>query len=132
MTHLKQTPMTFNHLIDEFFNAPVGYNPPVNIYEQEQSFEMEFNIAGIQKEDIRIQIEKGLLTIQYDHQTSPLSENTKVIRKEFQLKPFKRAFTIDEKINTEGIEACYENGLLKLTLPKKETAIPDKKTITIK
>lgn len=132
MTLLKQTPMTFNHLIDEFFNAPVGYNPPVNIFEKEQSFEMEFNIAGIKKEDINIQIEKGLLTIQFDNQASPLAENTKVIRKEFQNKPFKRAFTIDDKINTDHIEAVYENGLLKLTLPKKENAIPAKKTITIK
>jgi len=132
MTHLKQTPMTFNHLMDEIFNQPVSYLPQVNIYENEQTFEMEFNVPGIKKEAIKIQIEKGLLSIQYEHTTEQIADSSKFIRREFQQKSFKRAFNLDEKINTEGIDATYENGVLKLSLPKKRESIAPKKHITVK
>jgi HSP20 family protein len=118
--------------MDEIFNQPVSYLPQVNIYENEQTFEMEFNVPGIKKEAIKIQIEKGLLSIQYEHTTEQIADSSKFIRREFQQKSFKRAFNLDEKINTEGIDATYENGVLKLSLPKKRESIAPKKHITVK
>ena len=58
-------------------------------------------------------------------------ENEKLIRKEFGFKSFKRSFTLNEKIDTENIIARYENGILMLTLPKKEISESGAKDITI-
>ena len=59
------------------------------------------------------------------------NQTDKVVRKEFSNKAFKRSFTLDEKIEGGSIEAKYENGILKLTLPKKEVANVVTKEITI-
>ena len=59
------------------------------------------------------------------------NEDVKVVRREFSYQSFKRSFTVDEKINAEGIQAKYENGLLKLYLPKKAEEKHPVKTISI-
>ena len=55
------------------------------------------------------------------------SETQKTVRREFTYQSFKRSFNVDENINTENIQAKYENGILALTLPKKEEAKPARK-----
>ncbi|MEI2747259.1 MAG: Hsp20/alpha crystallin family protein [Ferruginibacter sp.] len=54
-----------------------------------------------------------------------------MVRKEFSYKSFKRSFTLDEKIDAENIQAKYENGVLKLELPKKEIAKAGSREISI-
>jgi len=134
MTLLKQHPMAFSNLLDEFLNhnATTIYSPAVNIFENEHSFIMEFNVPGINKEAVSIQVEKGLLTVHYDHKINATPTTQKTIRKEFQQKGFKRVFSLDEKINADHIEANYENGILTLLLPKMENTISPKKIIAVK
>ena len=135
MTLLRQHPLS--NLIDElFYNNNVAENnyiPSVNISEKENAFEMQFQVPGIKKEDINIQIEKGLLTIQHEHKTEVTTNSTnKYIRKEFSVKSFKRTFSIDDKIDADKIDANYQDGILTLVLPKKEALIAPKKLISIK
>lgn len=133
MTVLRQHP--FSNFIDELLNNNVietNYVPTVNISEKENAFEMAFQVPGIKKEEINIQVEKGLLTIQYEHKIDIASKNDKFIRKEFSIKSFKRTFSIDEKIDADKIEAGYQDGILTLTLPKKEALVAPKKLINIK
>lgn len=134
MTVLKQTPLAFSNLFDEFFNAPsnIVYAPSVNIFEKENVYVMELNVPGIQKEDIVLQIDKGILTIQYDHKAKIETSTDKIIRHEFGPKSFKRSFSLDEKINAGSIDAALENGVLTLTLPLKEDVSIPKKLINIK
>ncbi len=142
MTLVKNNPVAFNALVDELFNGfpatwanpgqRVGTNPPaVNIYETDDAYHLSLNAPGRNKEDFTLQVEKGLLTIGYEQKETTEEQNVKVIRREFSYKSFKRSFSLDDKINADAIQAKYENGVLKLYLPKKEEVKVSPKAITI-
>ncbi len=124
-----------NSFFDEFFNELPAFGktinnfftPAVNIAETTDAYHLELNAPGRNKEDFIITVDKGLLTISYDKKEEAKSEDVKTVRREFSYQSFKRSFSIDEKINAEAIKAKYENGLLKLLLPKlAETKQPVK------
>jgi HSP20 family protein len=132
MTNLKQNPFVFGKLMDEIFPAPSTYYPAVNIYEAENCFLIELKVPGIKKEEMSIQMEKGLMTIIYNHAENKATKFKRLIKNEFATKSFKRTFSLDEKINTQAIEAKLEAGILTLTLPIKEAIVTPKTTISIK
>ena len=132
MTTLKQSPSLFGHLMDDFFPATPSYYPPVNILEHEQGFNIELKVPGIQKEEINLQIDKGLLIISYQHSENKESKTEKFIKKEFSIKGFKRTFSLDDKINTQAIDAKMDSGILTISLPLKEENVAPKKIISIK
>jgi HSP20 family protein len=108
-----------------------GVAAPVNIYESECGYNLDFNVPGRNKEDFKINLDKGLLTVSYEKQEQAENKDVKSIRKEFSFQSFKRSFSLDEKINADGIEAKYENGVLKVYLPKKEEVKIAPKQISI-
>ena len=128
-----------NNFFDEFFNELPAFgktvnnlfSPAVNIVETSDAYHLELNAPGRNKEDFQISVDKGLLTISYEKKEEAKNEDAKVVRREFSFQSFKRSFTVDEKINAEAIQAKYENGLLKLLLPKKAEQQQPVKTITI-
>ena len=106
--------------------------PQTNIHETPEAYHLELNAPGRTKEDFKIQVEQGLLTVSFDKKDeSARSEDYKTIRREFEFRSFKRSFSVDDKINVEGIEAKYENGVLKLLLPKKEDSKQSARQINI-
>ncbi|HXL56214.1 MAG TPA: Hsp20/alpha crystallin family protein, partial [Chitinophagaceae bacterium] len=105
--------------------------PAVNIYETNDSYHLELAAPGLKKEDFKVSLEKGLLIISYEKKTETENKDLKTHRREFKVTSFKRSFAVDDKINTDGIEAKYENGLLKLYLPKKEEVKSSPKQIEI-
>ncbi|GAO43949.1 Hsp20/alpha crystallin family protein [Flavihumibacter petaseus] len=122
-------PSRQRNLIDDWFQdfpayfsreaSPAFSTTPVNIVETTDAYHLELTAPGRSKEDIKLQVEDGLLTISYEHKKEEKTEDFKVVRKEFSLASFKRSFSLDEKIDTAGIQAKYENGVLKVFLPKK-------------
>jgi HSP20 family protein len=104
---------------------------PANIVETADGYHLELNAAGRNKEDFKVAIENGLLTIAYDQKEEAKATDLKVVRKEFAVNSFKRTFTVDEKIDAANIQAKYDNGLLKLYLPKKEAVKAQPQTIAI-
>jgi HSP20 family protein len=76
-------------------------------------------------------VEKNILTISFEQKQENEKTGLKAIRNEFSFNDFKRSFNLDEKINSEAIEAKYEDGILKITLPKKEEVKPEVKQISI-
>lgn len=130
MTHVKNHRTHFGPALHELFHGfPVNWGrdmhasqtvPPVNIHESSNGYHVELNAAGLTKEAIQVNLEKGLLTISYEHKAEEASKEYQTLRKEFGFQSFKRSFRIDEKIEADGIQAKYENGILKLFLPKKE------------
>ncbi len=119
---------------DRYQDQSNGFNfPPVNISETKDLFELEFNVPGRNKEDFKITVDKNILTVSYDkkEETKDESEGKKEIKKEFSLQSFKRSFTLDEKIIADNIAAKYENGLLVLSLPKKEEVKAEAKQIAV-
>ena len=132
MTTLKQNPFVFGHLMDDFFPTTNAYYPPVNIHENEKGFSIELKVPGIKKEEVSIQMEKGLLTISFQSKENKEPKVEKLIKKEFSVKSFKRTFSLDEKINIEAIDAVMEHGILTLSLPLKESSKTPKTVISIK
>lgn len=102
--------------------------PLVNIHESENEFEIELAIPGLQKENIKITIEDKTLKISTEYTKESNSEenisNIKYIKKEFDYTAFERSFKLPITVDSDKIEASYDNGVLKLTLPKKEEAKP--------
>jgi len=115
-----------NSFFDEFFNELPAFGktvnnlftPAANIIETADAYHVELNVPGRNKEDFSITVDKGLLTISYEKKEETKNADLKVVRKEFSFQSFKRSFSLDDKINAEAIQAKYENGLLKLLLPK--------------
>lgn len=137
MTLTKTNYKNLNSVFDEFFNTlPVTWSkdvnvPPVNIHENGEGYVLELSAPGLNKEDFKVNLEKGLLTINYEKKTENESNDYKTHRREFSLSSFKRSFSVDENINIDGIQAKYENGILKLYLPKKEEVKVSPKEIAI-
>jgi HSP20 family protein len=141
MTLVKVNNRPYRSLFSDFLNefpAPVralGFDsiqfPATNIQETPEAYHLELNAPGLSKEDFRIQVEDGLLTISYEKKEESVKENHKTIRREFSVKSFKRSFSVEDGVDVNGIQAKYENGLLKLLLPKKEEAKQNARQINI-
>ncbi|HMH20567.1 MAG TPA: Hsp20/alpha crystallin family protein [Puia sp.] len=130
---------SLSNLVNGFFNEiPSGLGqefsfgfPPVNIHETSDAYHLEVSAPGRSKEDIKLNVENGLLTISYEKKEEAAAEDYKTVRKEFSFKNFKRSFTLDDRIDAGAVQAKYENGVLKVFLPKKEQAKAESKQITI-
>jgi HSP20 family protein len=123
----------FDSLLQDF-GREVGQQfagTPANIVETADGYHLELNAAGRKKEDFKIAVENALLTISYEQKEEAKPADLKVIRKEFTINSFKRTFSVDDKIDAANIQAKYENGLLKLFLPKKEVEKVQPQAITI-
>lgn len=137
MTLAKHNYRNFNDLFEEFlrpttWGRETGLTvPPVNIHENTDAYHLELVAPGLNKEDFKVNLEKGLLTISYEAKAQAENKEYKTHRKEFSVSGFKRSFSVDDKIDADGILAKYENGVLKLLLPKKEEVKVQPKAITI-
>ncbi|WP_108822385.1 Hsp20/alpha crystallin family protein [Dysgonomonas sp. Marseille-P4361] len=130
-------PTFFNHYFNDdlFNNFFEGDLPATNVTETDKAFNIEVSIPGFNKEDIKIAIEKNILNISAhtEVENEEKGENEKILRREFKKSSFERIFTIPDNIDTENIEAAQKDGILSISLPKKDKAIEDKvKTIEIK
>ncbi len=124
----------FDELLNEFpaFADKGGLNfPPANIAETAEAYHVELNVPGRNKEDFKVNVDNGLLTISYEKKEAVKDENVKSLRREFSFQSFKRSFSLEDKIDAGSIQAKYENGLLKIYLPKKADVKEAAKQIAI-
>ena len=104
--------------------------PPVNIKETDTSFEVELSAPGKSKEDFNIEVDNDLLTISSEFKSeNTTTEEGKFTRREFSYSSFRRSFTLPETVKEDDIKANYENGILKISLPKREEALPKPKRL---
>jgi|YNPMSStandDraft_1061717.scaffolds.fasta_scaffold08408_4 HSP20 family protein len=104
--------------------------PIVDIVETQNNFKLYINLPGISKENIKLKLEKNVLSLMALNDVEKKSSYNYIL-KESDLANYARTFTLAEDIiDTQNISAEYSNGILELTLPKKEKAIP--KQIEIK
>jgi HSP20 family protein len=131
---------TFDNIFDELFNSVPANWPsnqksnsvPVNIYESKDGYHLEFSAPGRNKEDFKVELEKGQLTVSFELKEEAQADNDyKTVRKEFSLVSFKRSFNVEDKVNVDNIQAKYENGILKVYLPKKEEVAQAGKQINV-
>lgn len=98
--------------------------PAVNIQETEDGFNVDVAAPGMSKENFNIELDKDVLTISSEDRKEKETETKegKFTRKEFSYSSFKRAFSLPDSVDTEKISASYTNGVLEITLPKREEA----------
>jgi HSP20 family protein len=99
--------------------------PAVNIKENENEFEVDMAAPGMEKDDFRLELNNNVLTISSEKQSESHSDKGKnITRSEFSYQSFSRSFTLPAIVETDGITAKYENGILRVNIPKKEEAKP--------
>jgi HSP20 family protein len=132
----------FQNNLNRFFNDDFwGFsgidqqvNVPVNLRETDQAYEMSLIAPGLRKEDFKLNVTDNLLTVSYEQRQENNEQNAQVgwLRKEYKMQSFSRSFTLDDSFDNNKITASYDNGILHLSLPKKENARRIAKTIEIK
>jgi HSP20 family protein len=121
---------------DRFFASPLlsGRNmPAVNIKENEKNYEVELAVPGYDKKDFEISIDNGLLTVSGEKTEVAEKKEDNYTRREFGFSSFSRSFNLPSNSNEEHIQANYADGVLKLTIEKKqESNGKSRKQISIK
>lgn len=109
--------------------------PKVNIKENFTTFIVEIAAPGLKKEDFAIEIEKLVLKVSSNftpkRETTGTDNDTQFTRKEFNYASFTRSFTLPKKVKVEDIEATYTDGILTISLPKKEVKEEIKRMVEI-
>lgn len=107
-------------------------NPSVNIVEKDKGFYLDLVSPGLAKEDFKIELKNKQLTISAEKKSeAETKEDGKVWRKEYSFSSFKRSFFLPETVEGDAIEANYEQGVLKIYIPKKAEVVPAVKSIAI-
>ncbi|HET6559822.1 MAG TPA: Hsp20/alpha crystallin family protein [Prolixibacteraceae bacterium] len=117
-------------LFDEFFNGNLLPNyieegawkstPAVNIYENNERFEIEIAAPGLDKEDFKIDLKDEYLMVYSEKKDKKEEkEKGKVVRTEFRYSTFQRSFALPKNIDASAINATHKNGILKIELPKR-------------
>jgi HSP20 family protein len=121
-------------LLNNFFNAELNpWNaetfsdayatlPAVNIKETADTFEVEVAAPGFSKEDFKIELNNNVLTVSSEKQEENAVEDEKFTKREFSYQAFKRSFTLPELVEEDKISAKYVDGVLDISIPKKEEA----------
>jgi len=132
---------SFNELVNEFFGRDIartiGHDgprtsmPSVNIVERDDRFELQMPTPGFSKEELKLHVENDLLTIGAEHKQQENEQNVRYTRREFMLNGFERTFRLPERLNGEGLEAHYTNGVLHVHIPKAEATKPKAREIGI-
>jgi len=116
-------------LSSRMFNTPFFRNgdlPAVNIKDNAKSFDLEFAVPGYKKEDLKVTVEDGVLTIASEKKKESEEEKKGFTRREFSYSSFQRSFQLPDNADGENVKANYVDGVLKLSVPKMK-ALPEKK-----
>lgn len=96
--------------------------PAVNISEDQNNYMLSLAAPGMKKDDFKVDLEGDTLTIHAEKESEKEDSSRRFTRREYEYRSFSRSFTLPEGVDKEKIDARYENGVLQLTLTKKEEA----------
>ena len=131
---------TLNDFVDRFYYGWPGFDeetdikwtPRVDINETEKSVIIEAELPGIEKKDVKVEVKNDVLTISGERTREKKTENAENYCVERHHGKFERSFTLGDTVNADKVAAAYKNGVLTLTLPKKEAALPKEISIEVK
>jgi HSP20 family protein len=131
---LTRTSEVFPSLFDEFFKPweerfgngglwgkPLTI-PSANVIENKDDFKISLAVPGLKKSDFNIDVNGNMLTISSEKEETKDEKDSRHTRREYNYSSFSRTFTMPDEVSKDKVEAVYEDGVLKLTLPKKEEA----------
>jgi HSP20 family protein len=119
-----------NRLFNETFERRTNeanltaWAPAVDIYETEQSLVVKADLPDIKPEELDIRVENNILTIRGERKFEKQVNEDNYLRVERAYGSFSRSFSLANTVNVEAIQADYKNGVLTLTIPKREEAKP--------
>ncbi len=143
-------PATFSGLVDRVFQDSLsrffdddfwGFDGmltrtqvPVNVRETDKTYEIDVVAPGLRKEDFTVNVNNNVLTVSFEHKEENKEERKEegLLRNEYRMQSFSRSFTLDDTVNADGITARYADGILHLSLRKKEGVQKVSKTIKVK
>lgn len=98
--------------------------PAVNIVEKPDKFLVSLAIPGMERSDFNVSVDNGVLSVasEKEEKHEEKDKDSKFTRREFYYHSFRRSFTLPESVQADQIGATYENGILEISLPKRETA----------
>ena len=105
--------------------------PKVNVYEYDDKVGVIAEIPGLDKKDLSIDVQEGVLTISGNKHGLFDDDGAKVIRRELKHSSFKRQFALGELLDGENIKATFKDGLLSVHIPKVEPTLPKKHSVKI-
>ena len=117
-----------SRLNDRFINKI----PAVNIAETENEFHIELAVPGLKKEDFKISLDKNVLSVSAEKKTENVDESKKYSKREYSYNSFVRSFTLPETADQAKIDAQYNDGVLSLSVAKKEEAKFQTREIAVK
>lgn len=134
--HTAKQPANFGSVVDQIFQNNLsrffddsfwgsdGFSArsqvPVNIQETDKTYELELMAPGLKKEDFHLNVASDVLTVSFEHKEE--NKNEGWLRREYRKQSFARTFNLDDTVDANNISARYDNGVLYVTLPKKENA----------
>ena len=129
-----------NHLVQSFFGErgigrwTGGFEtfPAVDIIENDKDFKVKAELAGMQPEDVEVNVTDGFLTIKGEKKEEKEEKDENYLRRETSYGSFQRTIALPETANTEKAEATFRNGVLSIEVPKKAEAVQKPKKLQIK
>ena len=119
---------SIDHFFDDWFNFPTAravsystdFSPRVNIRETEDSLALTFELPGMKKEEIKVAVKDDVLTVSGQREFKSESNEDEYVRRELRSGSFSRSFTLPDTVDHDKVSADYRDGLLEITLAKRE------------
>jgi HSP20 family protein len=97
--------------------------PDANVIETDKEYQVELAVPGLERKDFKVEIKDDILSVSAEKETESKTERKNYRSKEFSYQSFYRSFTLPKNLIDEKIDAKYQNGVLTVTLPKKEVTV---------
>jgi HSP20 family protein len=121
----------WNDWFDNGFEKTLSV-PAINIEENDGQYDISVAAPGMKKDDFKIDLDDDILTISAEKEETKEEKDKKYNRREYNYSSFSRSFTLPGEVKRDKIEASYNEGVLKLVLPKNEAAKVAAKSIAVK
>ena len=129
-TQLRGLQREVDHLFENFFNdgfnadTPSMWTPRADVAETDENYTVHVDVPGMNKEDLDINFQDGMLTISGERKSEVKEEKENFVRMERSTGRFYRSFRLPKQIDADRIGATYTDGVLTLTVPKAEETKP--------
>lgn len=124
----------FDDIDRRLYGKNASHVMKTDVHEKEEGYEVDIDLPGFKKDEIQLNLENGYLTVSAAKglDKDEQDKKGKVIRRERYAGSMQRSFYVGDALTEEDVKARFEDGVLKLSIPKKDAqAVPEKKTILI-
>lgn len=104
--------------------APQGWVPPVDVIETENQYQLSAEVPGVSGNEVKVVVREGVLTLSGDRRAVPLAEGSQAHLSERRFGAFQRRFSLPKDADGERVSAEFKNGVLTISVPKRETVVP--------